>query len=158
MADEPVTDRTLDGPGKLAVMRALEPLGLPDELRTALIFVLENDEAELETSRNDVAAGDVAALARAYWMMPTWTQRAGIAYLLQDHGAAPEATGVWFDVLRAPDQGPDSLRHIVKAAALAWLRGDIASMDRYLDDYELTRTHARALATAERLPPTGPES
>jgi len=143
---DPVADRTLNGAEKQAILQALEPIGLRDEVRTALIFVLENDEDELELSRNDVTASDVEPLARAYWMMPTWTQRVGVAYLLQDHGAAAEALDVWFDVLRAPDQGPDSVRHIVKAAALAWLHGDIASMDRYLDDDELTRTHARILA------------
>lgn len=143
---EPVADRTLAGAEKQAVLQALEPIGFRDEVRTALIFVLENDEEELELSRNDITTRDVVPLARAYWMMPTWTQRVGVAYLLQDHGATTEVLDVWTDVLGAPDRGPDSVRHIVKAAALAWLRGDVASMDRYLDDHELVRTHARILS------------
>lgn len=142
----PVTDRTLNGAEKRAILEALEPIGLRDEVRTALVFALENDEQELELSRNDVTARDVEPLARAYWMMPTWTQRVAVAYLLQDHGDAAAAIDVWSDVLSAPARGPDSVRHIVTAAALAWLRGDIASMDRYLDDYELAGAHARILS------------
>lgn len=143
---EPVADRRLDGAEKKTILTALEQIGIRPEVRTALIFVLENDEDELELSRNDVTARDVEPLARAYWMMPAWAQRVAVAYLLQDHGAAPAAVDVWFDVLRAPDLGPESVRHLVKAAALAWLRGDISAMDRYLDDYELTRTHGQILA------------
>lgn len=142
----PVADRNLSGAEKRAILTALEPIGLRDEVRTALIFALENDEQELELSRNDVTARDVEPLARAYWMMPTWTQRVGVAYLLQDHGTAAEAIDVWFDLLGVPAYGPGSMRHIVTAAALGWLRGDIASMDRHLDDYELTQTHARILS------------
>jgi hypothetical protein len=143
---EPVVDRELAGAEKQAILSAVERIGIRPRIRTALIFVLQNDEDELELSRNDVAASDVAPLTRAYWLMPAWTQRVGVAYLLQDHGAAPEAIDVWFDVLRAPDLGPDSVRHVVKAAALGWLRGDISAMDRYLDDYQLTRAHGRVLA------------
>jgi hypothetical protein len=129
---------------RAAFMDSLGALGMRNELRTALIFVLAGDENELEESRGGVEETDVPGLVSAYWQMPDWSARTGVGYLLQDHGGQPEVLPVWVDVLAAPDLGPGTVRHIVQAAAVAWLKGDIDLMERYLDDHELMRRHGAA--------------
>lgn len=129
---------------RAAVVHSLEALGVRDELRTALIFVLAGDDDELEQSRGEVEESDVASLAASYWQMPNWSARTGVAYLLQDHGDGAEVLPVWVDVLAAPDLGPGTVRHIVQAAGVAWLEGDIELMERYLDDHALMRRHGTA--------------
>lgn len=152
---EPVDDRVLTGPEKAALMGRLDTLDLREELRTALIFVLEDDPQELELSRNDIKADDVDVLVRAYWMMPTWAQRAGVVYLLQDQ-SSEAIIDVWFDVLNAPQVLPGGTLHIAQASAMARLRGDISRMDRYLDDDSLLAEHAAVWRSARSDPSIDP--
>jgi len=121
----------------------LVAMGLSDRVLETMVFVLSLDESELELSRNEVRASDLLDYIRAYAELPGWDLRCALAYVLQDQGS-PELADLRQDVLRAPLGRALSIRHIAQATALAWLRGDIALNQRYLDDPDLLVQEMRA--------------
>ncbi len=135
-------DQPLSGPEKRALFDEIRALKLRKDVETALVFVIEADEQEVEMCRNVIGAADVDGLARVYWMLPTWPQRTCLIHLLTDQ-AADALRPLWQDILRAPDLKPQDGRHGAKALALARLDGDVDRFMDYFDDYPRTVVEAR---------------
>ncbi len=139
-------DREMSDAERAVLYESIQRLAPSEAARLALVFVLAEADDELEASRTEVGPGDVDVLARAYWLLPTWGLRTALAYVLQDSDD-PALVDLRFDVLHAPPENHFGVRTIAQAASLAWLRGDIAAMDAYLDDVDRLRNDAALWAS-----------
>lgn len=136
-----------------AVLGHLSSLGLRKDVMTALVFVIQGDEQEVELCRDTVQAEDVAGLARAYWCLPSWTQRTCLVHLVCDHGADGALSSIWSDILRAPALGDGDGRHYAKVIALWSMSGATGDMMAF-DDETLVAEATSALASTVTLPPS----
>ena len=99
--DNQPEDRDPTPAEKGAIFSRINSLTPRPDLQTALVFVIDCNDEEVEMSRDTVTGSDIPLLARAYFMLPTWPQRVALVHLVQDH-QDDILKPVWLDILRAP--------------------------------------------------------
>ncbi|MES2640144.1 MAG: suppressor of fused domain protein [Myxococcota bacterium] len=134
----PHIDGLLRTPPGAALQRHLSPGG-----QRGFQVVLHGRSEEMERAREGILPSDVPVLAVTYLQLPSWTQRALLVQLTQDHHH-PSLQHVWRHVLGHPEPEARSEAHATLAIALAGLDQDFHAFGRYWNDHALTMQRAKA--------------
>ena len=113
---------------------------MTEHIRELLEIVQNADPQAVEYAREDIRLEDLPVLAEAYWSLLTWSQKAAMVHLAQDHFSEVTLPIFW-DFLDAPGLIGDDEIDLGKAIALCHLKRDFNIFTDYYADRHMLHQH-----------------
>lgn len=114
-----------------------------------LRLIRRDNAEEIESARDEIIPEDIGPLAKVYWTLETWSEKAGLIQIVQDT-IDPRTRGIMLDFLKAPPDTSGDYVEITKAIALCHLDRDFAAFDRYYRDRQLLAATVERYLREER--------